>query len=90
MTTLTYNISIATIRPTFGVVLQTVCIGYHMSGEVISVLSLERRYYNCHERAQRARDNYDIVTTVIQLISPSQSCDNLFITYLCLYQALKL
>ena len=43
-----------------------------MSGEVISVLSLEGRYYNCHERA---RDNYDIVTRVIQLISPSQSCD---------------
>ncbi len=42
-----------------------------MSGEVISVLSLEGQYYNCH-------DNYDIVTTVIQLISPSQSCDNLF------------
>ncbi len=58
-----------------------------MSGEVISVLSLEGRYYNCHERAQRARDNYDIVTRVIKLISPSQSC-NLFITYLCLYQAL--
>ena len=57
-----------------------------MSGEVISVLSLEGRYYNCHERA---RDNYDIVTRVIQLISPSQSCDNLFITYLCLYQALN-
>ena len=55
-----------------------------MSGEVISVLSLEGRYYNCHERAQRARDNYDIVTRVIQLISPSQSCDDLFITYLCL------
>ena len=29
---------------------------------------------------------YDIVTRVIQLISPSQSCDNLFITYLCLYE----
>ncbi len=57
-----------------------------MSGEVISVLSLEGRYYNCHERA---RDNYDIVTRVIKLISPSQSCDNLFITYLCLYQALN-
>ncbi len=57
-----------------------------MSGEVISVLS---RYYNCHERAQRARDNYDIVTRVIKLISPSQSCDNLFITYLCFYQALS-
>ncbi len=65
-------------------------IGYHMSGEVISVLSLEGRYYNFHERAQRARDNYDIVTRVIQLISPRQSCDNLFITYLCLYQASKM
>ena len=51
-----------------------------MNGEVISVLSLERRYYICHERAQRVRDNYDIVTRVIQLISSRQSCDNLFIT----------
>ena len=59
-----------------------ICIGYHMSGEVISVLSLEGRYYNCHERA---RDNYDIVTRVTQLISPSQSCDNLFITYNCAF-----
>ncbi len=59
-----------------------------MSGEVISVLSLEGRYYNCHERA-RAGQLYDIVTRVIKLISPSQSCDNLFITYLCLYQALN-
>ncbi len=38
-----------------------------MSGEVISVLSLEGRYYNCRERAQRARDNYNIVTRVIQV-----------------------
>ncbi len=61
-----------------------------MSGEVISVLSLEGRYYNCHERAQRERDNYYIVDTrVIQLISLSQSCDNLFITYLCFYQVLN-
>ena len=37
-----------------------ICIGYRMSVEVISVLSLEleERCYNCHERA---RDNYDIV-----------------------------
>ena len=35
-------------------------IGYHMSGEVMSVLSLEGRYYNCHD--ERARDNYEIVT----------------------------
>ena len=56
-----------------------------MHGEVISVLSLEAlNNYNCHERA---RDNYDIVTRMIQLISPSQSCDNLFITYLCFYPA---
>ena len=60
-----------------------------MNGEVISVLSLEGRYYNCHVRAQRASDNYDIVTRVIILISMSQSCDNLFISYLCLYQALN-
>ena len=58
--------------------IKQISIGYHMSGEVISFLSLEGRYYNCHERAM---DNYDIVTRVIQLISPSQSCDNLFITY---------
>ncbi len=32
---------------------RVMCIGYHMGGEVISVLSLEGRYYNCHERAQR-------------------------------------
>ena len=62
---------------------RSISIGYQMSGEVISVLSLEGRYYNCHER-----DTIMIlVTRVIQLISPSQSCDNFFITYLCLYQA---
>ncbi len=61
-----------------------ISIGYHMSGVVISVLSLQGRYYNCQKQA---RDNYDIVMRVIKLISPSQSCDNLFITYLCLHQA---
>ncbi len=34
---------------------------YYMSGQVISVSSLEGRYYNCHERGSE-RDNYDIVT----------------------------
>ena len=43
-----------------------VSIGYHMSGEMISVLSL--------------RDDIIIVTS---------ECNNLFITYLCLYQALN-
>ncbi len=51
-----------------------------MSGEVISVLSLEGRYYNCRERAQRARENYDIVTRVIQLISPSISSEGIYIS----------
>ncbi len=59
------------------------CVGYHMNGEVISVLSLEVRYYICPERAQRAWNNYDIVTRVIQLISLSQSCDNLFLLHAC-------
>ncbi len=36
--------------------------------------------------SQASEDNYDIVTRVIQLISLSQSCNNLFITYLWLYQ----
>ncbi len=41
--------------------------------EVISIsfitIYIEGRYYNCHERTQRARDKYDIVTRVIQLIT---------------------
>ena len=45
-----------------------ISIGYHMNGEMISVLSTEGRYYNCHGGA---RDNYDIVTRVIKLILPS-------------------
>ena len=47
---------------------------YHMRSEVISVLSLERLY-----------PKYDIVTRAIKLILQSLECDNLFITYLCLY-----
>ena len=65
---------------------------YRLSHEWLGDISFITRgtiLYNCHERAQRARDNYDIVTRVIKLISPSHSCDNLFITYLCLYQALN-
>ena len=48
-----------------------------MIGSVISVLSLEGRHYNCHERA---RDNYDIVTRVMQLISPSRKVTNRKVT----------
>ena len=55
-------------------------LGYHMRGEVISVLSLERQYHIYDIVAK-----YDIVTRAIKLILPSLECDNLFITYLCLY-----
>ena len=57
-----------------------------MRGEVISVLSLERRYqyFVTGERSERGT-KYDIVTRAIKLILPSLECDNLFITYLCLY-----
>ena len=41
-------------------------MGYHISGELMSVLSLDGRYYNCQERVQRVRDHYDIETRVIQ------------------------
>ncbi len=58
-------------------------IGYHMNGEVMSVLSLEGRYCNCRERAQGARDNYDIVTRVIQLISPSHCISLIQLMSLC-------
>ena len=53
---------------------------YHMRGEVISVLSLERRYHILSRGTK-----YDIVTRAIKLILPSLEYDNLFITYLCLY-----
>jgi hypothetical protein len=37
-------------------------------------------------RAQRARDNCDIVQRALKLISPNPEYDNLFIIYLYLYQ----
>ena len=49
-----------------------------MRGEVISVLSLERRYHIfTSERSERGT-KYDIVTRAIKLILPSLECDNLF------------
>ena len=40
-------------------------------------------YFVTSERSERGT-KYDIVTRAIKLI-PSLECDNLFITYLCLY-----
>ena len=55
-----------------------------MKGEVISVLSLERRY-DILSRVSAANDKICYATRAIKLILPSLECDNLFITYLCLY-----
>ena len=56
-----------------------------MRGEVISVLSLERRYHILSRVSAANEGQNDIVTRAIKLILPSLECDNLFITYLCLY-----
>ena len=57
-----------------------------MRGEVVSVLSLERRYHILSRvSATNEGKKYYIVTRAIKLILPSLDCDNLSITYLCLY-----
>ena len=58
-----------------------------MRGEVISVLSLERRYHILSRVSAANEGDSDkrIVTRAIKLILPSLEYDNLFITYLCLY-----
>ena len=61
----------------------------HMRGQVmISVLSLDGRYriLSRVSEASEGQNMNDIVTRAIKLILPSLECDNLFITYLCLYQ----
>ena len=58
-----------------------------MRGEVTSVLSLERRYHTLMSKYFVSK--YDVVTGAIKLILPSLECDNLFITYLCLYLGQK-
>ena len=52
--------------------------------EVISVLSLERRYHILSRvSAANEGQNMIVVTRAIKLILPSLECDNPFITYLC-------
>ena len=45
-------------------------------------------YFVISERSERGT-KYDIVTRATKLILPSLECDNLFITYLCLYLGQK-
>ena len=56
-----------------------------MRGEVISVLSLERRYHIL-SRVSVAKEGQNMYRNESdKLILPSLECDNQFITYLCLY-----
>ena len=62
-------------------------IGYHMRDEVISFIARGSDFVT-GERSERGT-KYDIITSAIKLILPSLECDNLFITYLCLYLGQK-
>ena len=66
-----------------------VCIGYHMRrGDISFIARGTISYFVTSERSERGT-KYDIVTRAIKLILPSLECDNLFITYLCLYLGQK-
>ena len=58
-------------------------LSYERRGD-ISFIAREISYFVTSERSERGT-KYDIVTRAIKLILPSLECDNLFITYLCLY-----
>ena len=79
------------IIPYHAVPYYTIRIGYHVRGEVIPDSFIARgtiSYFVTSERSER-RTKYDIVTRAIKLIFPSLECDDLFITYLCLYLGQK-
>ena len=57
-------------------------------GDVSFIARETISYFVTSERSKRGT-KYDIVTRAIKLILPSLECDNLFITYLCLYLGQK-
>ena len=56
------------------------------AGDISFIARRTTSYFVTSERSERGI-KYDIVTRAIKLILPSLKCDNLFITYLCLYQS---
>ena len=59
-------------------------LSYERRGDISFIARETISYFVTSERSERGT-KYDIVTRVIKLILPSLECDNLFITYLCLY-----
>ena len=63
-------------------------LSYERRGDISFIARGTISYFVTSERSERGT-KYDIVTGAIKLILPSLECDNLFITYLCLYQGQK-
>ena len=61
-------------------------LSYERRGDISFIARETISYFVTSERSERGT-KYDIVTRAIKLILPSLECDNLFITYLCLYLA---
>ena len=59
-------------------------LSYERRGDISFIVRERISYFVTSERSERGT-KYDIVTRAIKLILPSLECDNLFITYLCLY-----
>ena len=59
-------------------------LSYERRGDISFIARETISYFVTSERSERGT-KYDIVTRAIKLILPSLECDNLFITYLCLY-----
>ena len=63
-------------------------LSYERRGDISFIARETISYFVTSERSERGT-KYDIVTRAIKLILPSLECDNLFITYLCLYLGQK-
>ena len=59
-------------------------LSYERRGDISFIARETISYFVTSERSERGT-KYDIVMRAIKLILPSLECDNLFITYLCLY-----
>ena len=60
-------------------------LSYERRGDISFITQETISYFVTSERSERGT-KYDIVTRAIKLILPSLECDNLFITYMCLYK----
>ena len=63
-------------------------LSYERRGDISFIARETISYFVTSERSERGT-KYDIVPRAIKLILPSLECDNLFITYLCLYLGQK-